>query len=211
MYIVADSATIEEDIICQDPTLPINPYYVDCDLDNDYVNDVEILSGGSRSWLDLSGAGGGASDLSDWVINGWNGDPLVPHTWFPGQTGVTNSVYQAMETREGDIVTIPVFDLFHKGNNPPLLHPEDTIKPTTATSADYFHIMTFATFKITCVDAPGTSNVPCPAKDWLVSVGSIKANVKTVEGCFLQGLFEGGGAPGECNIDAGAYVLKLIR
>jgi hypothetical protein len=211
LYIVADSETIEENIICQDPASPLNPAYVDCDMDNDGQNDVEILSGGSRAWLDLDGGGGGASELVNWVDGNYNGPPLVPHTWFPGQTGVTNSVYQAIENREGDIVTIPVFDAFHKGKNPPLLHAGDQVIGTTAASADYFHIMTFATFFVSCVDAPGTSPTLCPAKEWLVDEGILKANVKTVEGCFLQGLFEGGGAPGQCNVDAGAYVLKLIR
>lgn len=211
MYIVADSEKIEDDIICQDPGSPLNPAYVDCDINNDGKNDVEILSGGSRAWLDLDGGGGGASELVNWVNGNYNGAPLVPHTWFPGQTGVTNSVYQAIENREGDTVTIPVFDAFHKGKNPPLPHGEDQVVGTTATSVDYFHIMTFATFFVSCVDAPGTSPVPCPAKEWLVDEGILKANVKTVEGCFLQGLFEGGGTPGQCNVDAGAYVLKLVR
>ena len=218
VYIVVDSATIEDDISCA-PPVPGNcsyfdPSKTDCDFDNDCILDVHVLSGGSRAWLDLDGGGGGASDLVKWVNGGYNGTPLTPHTWFPGQTGVDTSVYQAMENREGDYVTIPVFDVFHKGLNPPQLHggsPLDKIISTTASSADYFHVMTFATFYLTCVDAPGTANVPCPAKEWMVDEGLIKANVKTVEGCFVQGLFEGEGLPGECNIDAGAYVLKLIR
>lgn len=214
MYIVADSNTIEEDVVCQD-ALHVGPAYVDCDINDDGILDIHILSGGSRAWLDLNGGGGGASELIAWVSGGYNGPPLRPHTWFPGQTGVDNSVYQAIENREGDIVTIPVFDAFNKGLNVtanPAYHPGvDTIVGTTATSIDYFHVMTFATFMITCVDAPGTAPAPCPAKEWLVSTGALKANVKTVEGCFLQGLFEGSGKPGECTIDAGAYVLKLLK
>ena len=60
MYIIADSDTIGDDIVCDNPEGPIGEGGVDCDLDDDGVNDVDLLGGGDRSWLDLNGGGGGA-------------------------------------------------------------------------------------------------------------------------------------------------------
>ena len=67
MYIIADSDTIDDDVICNPPGEPLDDGFVDCDLDNDGENDVELLGGGDRSWLDLNGGGGGADELKDWV------------------------------------------------------------------------------------------------------------------------------------------------
>lgn len=212
MYIVVDSDSIEEDIVCQDPDQPVNPAYVDCDIDNDGNNDVEALSGANRSWLNLDGGASGSSEMIAW-IRGNNVPEVRNHTWFSGSTGVRDSVYQAIEDyRLHQYVLIPVFDLVAPGLKnkelPPAFHSEDRFVDSGA--GDYFHVMTFATFYVTCVSTG--SNDHCPAKDALVSTGAIeKANTKTVEGCFKQGLFEGGGLPGQCNVDAGTYVLKLIR
>jgi hypothetical protein len=218
IYIIVDSATVESTLeqtcapVDYDDCSYVPEFYADCDLNNDCEWDIDILSGGSKAWIDLNGGGGGANELIDWVNGEYNGPPLKPHTWFPGQTGVTNSVYQAIEGREGDIVTVPVFDTFHKGKDPlpPLLHPEDTIVLTSAGAADYFHVVTFASFLVDCVDAGGTTGA-CDAKNYLVSKGILKANDKTVEGCFLEKIIDGGGKPGECTINAGSYILRLTE
>ena len=216
VYVVVDSDQLEDEIVCQDPADP--PDYsdnlVDCDTDDDGINDLQILSGGSRAWLDLDGGTGAIND--EWILNGFPGT-LLPHTWFPGQTGVVQSLYQDIKTLEGKTVTIPVFDEIFVGNNPPATHTSgpyngitDIIVPSSAASSNYFHVMTFATFEISCAD-PSNFSGSCPAKDVLVNEGVIKANISTVEGCFKQGIFESTGYPGQCNVDAGAYVLKLIR
>ena len=212
-YIIADSDSIEDDIVCQDPDSPANPAYVDCDIDDDGVNDVDILSGANRSWLNLDGGSSGSSELIDW-IRGQGVPDVRNHTWFQGSTGARNSVYQAIEDyRLNQDVLIPVFDLIAPGLKnkqlPSQFHSGIDIFVDSG-AGDYFHVMTFATFHVTCVST-GT-NDHCPAKDDLVDSGAIKkANTFTVEGCFKQSLFEGGGTPGQCNVDAGSYVLKLIR
>jgi len=212
-YIIADSDSIEDDIVCQDPDSPANPAYVDCDINDDGVNDVDILSGANRSWLNLDGGASGSSEMIDW-IRGQNVPEVRNHIWFQGSPGVRDSVYQAIEDyRLNEYVTIPVFDLIAPGLKnkelPSQFHSGVDVFMDSG-AGDYFHVMTFATFYVTCVSTGAHDH--CPAKDDLLDTGAIqKDNTPTVEGCFKQGLFEGGGKPGECNVDAGAYTLKLIR
>jgi Flp pilus assembly protein TadG len=217
-YIIADSESIEEDIVClepgEDPGESSDPdlFYVDCDIDNDGQNDVEFLSGANRSWLNLDGGASGASEMIDWV-RGKNVPDVQVHTWFQGTAGVRDSVYQAVEDyRLNQNVSIPVFDMVAPGLKnkelPTPFHDEDIFVDSGA--GDYFHVITYATFHVTCVSTG--ANDHCPAKDDLIATGAIqKPNTKTIEGCFSQALVEGRGAPGECTTDAGAYVLKLIR
>ncbi|MRR32310.1 hypothetical protein EG834_18720, partial [bacterium] len=88
IYIFMDSDTTPADhCISYGGTL-------DCDIDNDGQDD--ILGGGDRSWLDLNGAGGGASDLRNW-INGSSSVTLRTHAWFPTESGNKNSAYQEID------------------------------------------------------------------------------------------------------------------
>ncbi len=60
----------QNDLVCsvhQPPACTfVAPGTTDCDLDNDCVD--ELMTGGARSWLDLNGGGGGASELSNWIL-----------------------------------------------------------------------------------------------------------------------------------------------
>ncbi len=128
------SDTIEEDVYCQFPpnSGQPDPGYLDCDFDNDGTDDLIPLSGGNRSWLDLDGGGGGASDLSGWIKSGFPGN-ILPHTWIAGNTGAKTSVYETVhETQLHRTVIIPVFnDLCPEGlpnvKCPGQMHTEDTI------------------------------------------------------------------------------------
>jgi len=211
MYVIVDSATIEEETLCQDPPnsgLPAGA--VDCDVDDDYENDLEPLSGGNRAWLDLNGGGGGADDLSAWVRGGFPTDIDV-HYWFAGQTGVTTKVYNTVaDYQTGNDVIIPVFDQFCPSgvpniNCPGLMHPEDTIIVSGGSSTDYFHVISFAIFHITCVEAG--SHGPCPGNDAL----GMDPNVKTIEGCFVTGYTPGGGGGPNDNPWAGAWTVYIIE
>ena len=211
-YIIMDSDPTEDDLYCQDPPnsgLPAGT--VDCDLDDDGFND--LLAGGDRSWLDLSGGGGGASDMRNWIRNGFPGTIEI-HTWLGGQTGVANTVYQAAASRVGDEVVIPVFDTYCDGWPPSVcparVHAEDTIVATGGTSTLYFHIISFSLFHITCVDAPGVPG-HCPGHDAAVAAGAIRNNTKTIEGYFVEGFAPGlDGRPSD-GTDAGAWTLYLTR
>lgn len=208
-YIIMDSKTADEDFYCQDPPnsgLPAGA--LDCDYDNDDLDD--LLAGGDRSWLDLNGGGGGSSELVGW-INGEFAGEVVEHTWFGGQTGVDNNVFQAAYGREGDTVLIPVFDQYC---DQPGMLPEtgcaliyhfglDSTVASGGAATLYYHVVTFALFKIVCVDAPPYG--PCPGH---VAAG-LPNNVKTIEGYFVEGF--SAGLEGEGDLDAGAYTVHLTR
>jgi hypothetical protein len=215
MYIIADSDDFTDSILCQDP--PPAPGaspstgFVDCDPDDNGTNDVTVLSGADRSWLNLNGGNAGADELKDWIINGFHDFPLTEHMWFQGTTGVVASAYKEVTAYlTNRSVFIPVFDAYCP-NTPGISNPScswhtglDVIKTTPAESKDFFHIRSFAMFHVTCVDS---GNDDCDVHD---AIGL--KNEKTIEGCFIQGTTEGGsGLPGQCSTDVGAYVLKLVR
>jgi hypothetical protein len=217
LYILMDSQSLPNDLtqVCQIP----NGGYLDCDLDND--GDNELVANGDRSWLDLDGGGGGSSELVDWV-NGQNVPDLRSHTWLGGQSGTANNVFQAAAGREGQFVILPVFNhLCDDYPNPKCsenVHPQDTIL-TSAGGNYYYHIITFAIFYVTCVNASGVHHGECPghkvARDLGVfsSISGANAtNPKSIEGYFIQGFVPGlSGGPGGDDIDTGAYTLYLTR
>ena len=151
-----DSGALEDDLYCMPDGV------VDCDFDNDGEND--LLAGGDRSWLDLDGGGGGASELIDWINGGFPAE-VDTHWWVAGQTGVANSVFQAVGDQVGSIVVLPIFDQLcpnYPTSAPDcatLIHTDDYIVDG-GTGTSYFHIDGFAAFYISCVDAPGVHDAP---------------------------------------------------
>ena len=210
MYIIVDSPTVADDTVCQDPPNSGTPAgAVDCDIDDDGIDDLDVLSGGNRSWLDLDGGGGGAGSLSDWIQNGFQ-DEITIHTWFAGQTGVAVSVYDTTaDNRLGDIVAIPVFDQYCGGypnsSCPGLVHPEDTIVDTGGSSTDYFHVISFSAFYVACVDAG--SHGPCPVHEAL----NLPPNVASIEGCFVEGFLPGITGNPSGGVEGGVWTLYLTR
>jgi hypothetical protein len=207
LYIIMDSEKTSGDVYCQDPPNSGTPAgTLDCDLDDDGYDD--LMLGGDRSWLDLSGGGGGASELSNWIEHGFP-NPIYPHTWFAGQSGVAVSIYHSAEERVGDIVLIPVFTAYCDGMPdsvcPGLMHPEDTIVTSPSASQLYFHVLTYSPFRITCVSSSAGDH--CPGKDFARSVNpSIKANTKSIEGYFVEEYYGTGACEGPY---AGAYTVYL--
>ncbi len=217
---------MEDDFICQDPVTGLPADALDCDLDND--GSVDMLASGNRSWLDLTGAGGGASDLSAWIRTGFPGELFI-HTWFEAQTGTATSIYDAVYDRVGDIVLLPVFDAWCKGDpadpiacpDPPShdISPEpvDTIVYGGGASSIYFHVVSFSPLVITCVDSPSAPKPTfpeCRARREAIAQNppdQMWNPIKTFEGYFIEGYVPGlGGRPGTC-IDAGAYTIYLLR
>jgi hypothetical protein len=215
LYVIMDSDSSGDDYYCQEPpNSGMPPGAIDCDIDNDGSND--IFSGGNRSWLDLDGGGGGAQELQNWVMGGYAGNINI-HTWFGGQTGVANSVFQAAGTRVGHEVVMPVFDMFcalpgvPEVGCPGLYHfGEDTTVVSGGTSTLYFHVISFSIFHITCVSAPGVEGPPCPGKAAAVAAGA-KQNIKKIEGYFVEGYQPGyTGRPAD-GVYAGVFTLYLTR
>jgi hypothetical protein len=227
MYIIADSETIEVDTFCQDPTGE-PPSAMDCDLDDDGVNDMTLLAGGDRSWLDLNAGGGGAAELIDWIEGDYDGFLVGPHYWVPAQTGVTASVYDAVfDNILNEDVVVPIFDTFCPDGPPTPLNgciihsiadgdkDDDTIVGNEP--HDYFHIITLSYWRTTCIDS-ASHHGPCDAREALNillldngwTMGDINS-LQTMEGCFVKGAAQGiGGDPGQ-GIDTGLYTIFLME
>jgi hypothetical protein len=223
IYLVMDSIKVEEEIVCQDPDSPPpsgeeGVIYIDCDTDNDGINDLAMISGGNRAWLNLDGGSPSASDLKDWIENGYD-DVIYPHTWIPGSTGNMTSVYKAVNDNliDQDVI-IPVFNDICAEKDPPSASNgecdwhsgQDTIVSTNG-NADYFHIISFSLFRITCVDA-GSSH--CEAReaaglDYYFKNSDLNS-INTIEGCFIEG-FDPNLGSGGGQIETGALVVHLVH
>lgn len=210
LYVIMNSNSQPDDLaaICQSAggDLP-------CDLDGDGEDD--LIANGDRSWLDLDGGGGGSSELVNWIVDGFPGT-LQEHTWMGGQPGVENNVFQAAEDRRviDPIVLVPVYDQFCDDYPDPrcasLIHSQDIIF-TSAGGNYFYHIITFAAFYISCVDAPGVPGPECPGHKLATDLGIFPANTKSIEGYFVTGIIPGTGG-GNCGgIDLGAYTLGLYK
>ncbi len=206
LYVIMDQIKVEGDV-CMDPPNSGTPVgALDCDLNNDGYN--ELKTGGGRSWLDLDGGGGGSNQLKQWVLGGYGGD-LVEHTWFTGQSGTANDVFQAVATLWDQIVLLPVFDTYPcvgrpDINCPDLFHTkasgdlwDDQIVPCNGPNCPasqlFFHVVSFSAFHITCVEAPGVLNPythqkpDCPGKNAAIAANpSIPENTKSIEGYFVE-------------------------
>jgi len=221
------------DIVCADPNAPVpGPNVIDCDLDND--GDNELMAGGARSWLDLNGGGGGASELSKWLEFGFP-DAIPPHTWLPEQSGVATSIFKdAKNFVLGKSVILPVFDKVcdHYPND---ITPTETFAacnvavPPTVPSDDRtkagnnmnFHVASFSKFHVTCVQTSKNKaygeawlnlngNDSCPGHEAAFKNKSIDDNDKTIEGYFTEEQIYGYGGSGNF-VDAGAFVVVLVR
>jgi len=196
LFVIMDAVKAEGDVCMDPPNSGLPAGALDCDLNNDTIN--ELKTGGGRSWLDLDGSGGGSNQLVDWVLGGYDGT-LHEHTWFAGQSGVANDVFQAVGDIVDTIVLLPVFDTFPCNGQPDINCPDlyhdkppdewqDSMILTSGASQLYFHVVSFSAFHITCVEAPGVPGHPdCPGKNAALAANpSIPENTKSIEGYFVE-------------------------
>lgn len=236
LYVVMDSPKIDEDTLytCADPTLPISsqPGKIDCDIDNDGVNDV--LGHGDRSWLDLDGiindnaqtdTSNGAKALKNW-IQGIGVPTLAVHTWLGGQTGVATSIFKTVDDyAKGKVAIVPVYNYIcdtnpenkqacydgaHLGMNPV---PTDNPVKVSPGASYYFHIVGFSAFYITCVDDGGANK--CPGAKQLIQdnvdekIWSKSIKIKSIEGYFIDNYPFDIGNPGTGGVDVGVHIVSL--
>ena len=234
-YVVMDSVKSNDDVACVSPPNSMydvgndhscdvseadwNSGYIDCDLDDDCYDDV--MSGGSRGWLDLTGGGGGANELIDF-IDGSKPVTLRVHSWLGSKDGNTTSVYSAVkEYAENRDVIIPVFDYFcaKKLTEDPddpespncLIDPEDWVAKEGI--GPYFHVNAFALFHITCVRADKDE---CPVINELLSdnaayMSSYKDNIISIEGYFVKGFTADLGGLEITGANTDTYIVKLVE
>jgi hypothetical protein len=180
---------------------------VDCDVDDD--GEDELLVGGNRSWLDLSGGGGGSAELVDWIRNGFPSGVRM-HSWYAGQQGVANNVFIEVSRHLNQRVLLPVYNAISNGipalpYDPPAV---DNVVVTGGVWSDYFHVITFSIFVPTCVHATG-GDKDCDLYNFFEGEGVLGPDDKTIEGYFVDGF--SGGLGGSGDLIAGAYTLYLTR
>jgi hypothetical protein len=189
--------------------------YPKCDVNCDGEKDVEILKESSFGWMDLDGGGSDANELSEWVTG--EGVPeIYIHYWYGAKSGIAGSVFKTVgDEIVGEQVVVPVFDHFCHGvpsetndecewhEGPPVDDALDDIVPSGGTFEDYFHIIGFANYKITCVEAGSYKD--CAFHDFL----DLAPSVKTIEGCFVAGVDPDITGYGGADFDA--YTLVLSR
>ena len=153
--------------------------------------------------------------MKDWIENGL-ADPIKIHTWFQGQSGVGSPYKEIHEYQLHNDVIIPIFDLFCPGDprdpdNECEYHDElDEVIGGEISGFSYYHIITFALFRVECVDAGGgtVDKEGCPARNLLEESLDLGPQAKTVEGCFIEG-FDPGLGGGSGTVDAGAVIVFL--
>jgi hypothetical protein len=212
--IVLDSD--DESLISCQPEGDLN-----CDFDGDGKTD--LISGDDRSWLDLDGSSANTNDLRAF-ITGDKETTIRIHTWVPKSSGLAASLYGDIYDQwvSGfDTYVIPVYadvcDQNPEGYSPPCSYnPDtDTIIYVPDTSRDYYYIVSFGLFRVTCVNPMGHSS-SCDVFDYLVETytgnsAPFENKTASVEGYYTPATSE--------DIDAilsgtyygtSSYVIKLI-
>ncbi len=209
-FIIMNSSKVDKDEQCIDADAGTGT--IDCDLDNDGID--ELLIGGNRSWLDLSGsgsdAGNGSNELCSWIEGGYPRDVSI-HTWFAGQPGVSTNVFMCVESVINTEVYLPVYDAISEGYPPiPYDSDDDMVVSSNGASTTYFHVISFAKFFPICVHATGGDR-DCELYNEFRAAGILGPNDKTIEGHFLEGFGTGlSGKPGD-GVYVGVYTVYLIR
>jgi hypothetical protein len=235
LYVFMDSDKTEDDLayVCAEPNVtPLPAGTVDCDLDDDGVNDV--FGHGDRSWLDLDGGldstewkdVNGARALRDWV-KGVNVPTTAIHTWLGGQTGVVTKIFQDVDDYVvGEVAVIPVFNaicdrypddackaIAHAGEDDP--KPTDYPVKVSAGANSYFHIIGFSAIYVTCVDDGSGSNT-CPGARKFIDDNIAKlgwkpnTKLKSLEGYFVENYPFSAGEIGNGSASVGIRIVSLM-
>lgn len=211
---------------------------IDCDFDGDGRDD--YVSADNRGWSDLDGNvdafyscppnSEGSVELKNWIEFGYD-CPLEIHTWVGDQPGNAVDLYKTVEERRkvNPIVILPVFDdscpedptggaggcTWHTGAG---AHPPDDLVHEYTSTPNYYHIIKFSAFYITCVQ---TKNHTCPGATqfYKENEGFFKgggdditgADYNAIEGYFLTGYVPG--LKGNCGdeIDTGVFTVYLNK
>lgn len=232
IYIIMDALSTNKETLCKEDLSPSDPSYasaITCDLDGDGKMDIE--GAGNRGWLDLSGGGGGAAEIRQWIRYGFD-SVISPHTWLSGQPGQQNSNFQAMrDYRVGDIVLIPVFNAICDDKDPlsnaacmAAAHaypfPEEPASGDTAVSdkKPMFHVITFAPFYITCVHVKKSEY--CPGFELAQEMNPdpkhhgkslIADNIPAIEGYFLENVDLVLDVSQLCDVNLGNCTVSLVH
>jgi Flp pilus assembly protein TadG len=206
IYIVMDSEKV-----CEEAGM-------DCDIDNDGKNDIEL--GGNRGWLYLTDD----THIKQWIENPQSIE-LKVHSWLSGKPGDVESAFKAMEDlRQGEVVLIPVYNVWCKNDKTPLDNaacmtaahdpaywppePPEGDNADEVRGNDNYHIVTFAPFYISCASKKGN----CPGATLAMILNPlIKNNTSSVEGFFLHNIDLAVEITQDCDVNIGSCTVSLIE
>jgi len=203
---------------------------LDCDYDDDPddvpLDDIEIVSPldpeHSWSWINLIEGGQGDANELDYVVHNGSPDPIDPPIWVYESGGVVTDIFMAIDDLSPGDFGIPIFDAIcdHPSidgatNDPSIDCPDlwqegdDIILKAGAIKKSY-RITGFAWLNIVCVQAGAAG--PCPGRVFLNSNNQISPSIKSIEGCFKQGIVGGPAGQGNPGVtSAGAWTIYLTR
>ena len=235
LYIVMDSYSYDNDLWCMQDT---PPGVLDCDLDGD--GEIDWLTRGGRSWLDLDGKNDadhdcsvttseGLPELREWIRDGYDCD-LSQHTWVPEDTGNQRDLYEETETRRqtNPLVLIPVFDDYCPDGDPrnastwpdcqnkwhgnTVIHQPDSIDDIHLDTAQQPQYFHIETFALFYITCVRLNNGDyCVGAERLETLNGNEPSLKSVEGYFITGTVPGLGGRGDPNVDTGVYTFYLTR
>jgi hypothetical protein len=193
---------------------------IDCDLDNDGKDDLQL--GGDRSWLYLTAS---TTNITEWIT----GNPSISldtHIWLTGKSGeVAAAVNKMIDVSwPGQVVLVPVYNEFC------LTKPNVTPACVTAAHASppwpayggaddfsemknqdpYYHVIAFTPFYISCISKNGN----CPGyiyADKVINGNKLKDSEQVIEGYFLSGVEVSLETTDFCSYDLGNCTVSLSK
>ena len=216
IYIVFDS-----DKLCFDPPNS-GAGDIDCDLDNDGKNDLQL--GGDRSWLYLTAD---TSSIGKWITD-FGSHPsftLDAHKWLTGKSGTDTDIPIKIVDQgwPGQVVLVPVYneicntypitsaclDAAHASPPWPEFDGTDDFSEMK-NQVPVYHVIAFAPFYISCVSKSGD----CPGyiyADKVINSNQLQDNTPVIEGFFLTDVEVSTENTDLCEINLGNCTISLSK
>jgi hypothetical protein len=209
-------------------TMPIGATPLNCDANGDGQEDIYPITtlnpDHEWTWVNTDGGSCGASE-EKYIIEHGLTNPMYVHTWYPGCSGDKTAVYLSIDNFHiGDIVILPVYDK-QCPIDPELNQAtcgwhtslDNAVDPGSS-SVPWYHLQSFAAFKVTCVDAGNAkckdNNPPySSARGALddMNKNAISNSKKSIEGCFIKDFVPGLIGGGSGGVISGAFTLNLTK
>ncbi len=155
------------------------------DTDGDYMSIVPLCKNGPGGvgWLEI-GCGG---NLSDEILNPCNGPFDIP-TWLQTSTGNADSVEGAVNTYQGQVILVPMFDSTCR-EVPTTGLPADCTDPGNGNNL-YYHIPRFAQFLLHEAYIQGNNNSDCNSDPGSPHIGG-NGGTSCFKGWFVRYIMQG--------------------
>src|SRR3954447_16518471 len=153
---------------------------------------------GGVGWLDLDC---GTNTLRDQILTPCNGPFDIP-VWMQTSSGNSNNVESAMNTYDGEVILVPMFDATCR-EVPSTGLPADCTDPGDGNNL-YYHIPRFATFLLDRAYIQGNNNPACNSAPGQPLAGG-NGGTTCFKGWFIRYIMQGRvGNFQDCSTDGGS-------